>query len=107
MPITPEYGAAGWTWSSWAYLVIPSAELPQEKLVCRTAALKHMNFMGFNQTLSLFGKLTGMLGSIDASRQTKIVNRYLIALFERYLNGGLAMASESEFPEVAILNKLD
>lgn len=77
-------------------------------LVLGVNGAQHMNFMDLNTTLPRLGKLTGLLGKINGSRQTLIVNTYLNAFFDKYLKGEqepLLDASVSEFSEVTILKK--
>jgi hypothetical protein len=64
----------------------------------------HFNYTDFSLWSPLF-KYTGFLGAIDGSRMEVIVNRYLLAFFDKYLKGAdspLFSGPDPNYPEVDI-----
>jgi predicted dienelactone hydrolase len=73
---------------------------PQYRLVVRGTV--HTDYSDFPLISPLF-KAVGAAGSLDPYRIEEIVNRYLVAFFNQYLNGRespLLDGSSSDFPEV-------
>lgn len=84
------------------------AKAQKDYLVVSIRGVQHMNFSDWNTIIPNLGKAFGLLGSIDAGRQTEIVNRYLVAFFDQHLKGRrqpLLTAPQSGFSEVTILKK--
>lgn len=65
---------------------------------------QHMNFMDLNAVLPRAGRLAGLLGSVDAKRQTEIVNRYLSAFFDSVLGEPRAPFRETAVFPVSLLS---
>lgn len=69
---------------------------------------QHMNFTDFNVIIPNIGKALGALGTINANRQTEIMNTYIVSFFNKYLKDmqePLLDASSSQYSEVTIEKK--
>lgn len=72
------------------YKLIPSNGYAKEQknfLIVRINGAQHMNFSDLNTIVPFAGKALGALGKIDTSRQTKIMNSYIVSFFNKYLKG--------------------
>lgn len=77
-------------------------------IVVRINDTEHMNFTDLNNVIPILGKKIGVIGSIDAHKQTKIINSYMLAFFDKWLlnhTSNLKMEFEHEYPEVTIIEK--
>lgn len=77
-------------------------------LVVSINGTQHMNFTDLNTIIPNAGKVLGALGTINANRQTEIMNTYIVSFFNKYLkemHEPLLNNSTSKYHEVTIERK--
>ena len=78
---------------------------PKNVLIVRVQGAQHMYFSDLNTIVPFAGKALGVLGTINTSRQTKIMNSYIVSFFNKYLKGNnapLLDQTTSNYAEVTI-----
>lgn len=81
------------------------AKKQKNYLIVSIRGAKHLNFTDLNTIIPYAGKTLGALGTINPNRQTKIINTYIVAFFNKYLKGTnepVLETSSSQFTEVTI-----
>ena len=77
-------------------------------MVVSVNGAKHMNFTDLNSIVPRIGKSFRILGNIDINKQAKILNTYVLAFFNQYLEGKSEKILESKevhFSEVDITQR--
>lgn len=77
-------------------------------LVIKINGAQHMNFSDLNTIIPNIGRKIGVLGTISADRQEKIINTYIVSFFNKYLKGEyepMLNQYASKYPEVKIERK--
>ena len=84
------------------------SEKQKNFLVVSVNGAQHMNFTDLNTIIPNAGKALGALGTINANRQTEIMNTYIVSFFNKYLKempDPLLDNSTSPYHEVTIEKK--